>query len=465
MPPGRGRSSEIRRLEDKRGDIYAMPISDANVPEALQGGTNELAPMQLPYAVSTSSSRHDMHQRANQLGFNKKRACRKARPGILPDRGPFAARLSKIFSETPTSGAVKLTDNRLALQQRFEKGFKRYRSMCELRAIVPAPPCSPQEKQAELLCDETLETVNDTAGTMIRNGPMHPECHAKIAVPRAISDLFHLEYSQAVKESGMSSLEFADECNRKGIQFWPYHDISGWASLFSSCELDFNPLGDVGRARPLMQHSWVSRDPPVGFAPLTRDLGAKNAKAVTKVRVAAKVAASKATPHVLRRAGLCLARLGTPTEASTVGSDSARTLQAPAVDESRARPSAASKVAANIAAPNVTTSPIHSAKNDQTPSQIAKRYRVDVRELVRVNLSRFPELKAGSKLYKGTQIIVPILTSASQATRDSSECTQAKVRCNSRASQPSLVQPVAQAHATRKLVLCLSHRTISSRMA
>jgi hypothetical protein len=177
------------------------------------------------------------------------------------------------------------------------------------------------------------------------------------------------------------------------------------------------------------------------------------------------VAASKATQNVLRRAGLCLARLGASTEASIVGSDSACTLQAPAVDESRARPGAASKVAANIAAPNVTTWPIHSAKNDQTPSQIARRYRVDVRELVRVNLSRFPELKAGSKLYKGTQIIVPLSTSESQATRDSSECTQAKVRCNSRASQPSLVWPVVQAHATRKLVPCLSHRTISSRMA
>jgi hypothetical protein len=78
--------------------------------------------------------------------------------------------------------------------------------------------------------------------------------------------------------------------------------------------------------------------------------------------------------------------------------------------------------------PKATPWPIHSAKNDETPNRIAARYRVDVRELVRVNLCRFPELKPGSKLHKGTQIIVPISSSESHAARDSPERLQDTVR-------------------------------------
>jgi hypothetical protein len=64
--------------------------------------------------------------------------------------------------------------------------------------------------------------------------------------------------------------------------------------------------------------------------------------------------------------------------------------------------------APKVVAPKVAAWPIHSAKNDETPGQIATHYRVDVDELVHANVSQFPNLKAGSKLYKGTQLIVPI---------------------------------------------------------
>ena len=65
-------------------------------------------------------------------------------------------------------------------------------------------------------------------------------------------------------------------------------------------------------------------------------------------------------------------------------------------------------VVPKVVVPKVPAWPIHSAKNDETPGQIATHYRIDVDELVRANMSQFPNLRAGSKLYKGTQLIIPI---------------------------------------------------------
>jgi hypothetical protein len=122
------------------------------------------------------------------------------------------------------------------------------------------PPSSAVGMASLLQCDEALDSIflADVAGPAFIGDVAQPSdvavpagrksggvgelanfctpiCPgAKLELPRAMSDLFHLPLLTAVKASGMSSNAFHKECRKYGMQVWPFKDIRSWAALFSS---------------------------------------------------------------------------------------------------------------------------------------------------------------------------------------------------------------------------------------
>jgi hypothetical protein len=133
-------------------------------------------------------------------------------------------------------------------------------------------------------------------------------------------------------------------------------------------------------------------------------------------------------PGLTRRAKL---RAGTPVDL-------------PDADEEATTPTAADTTDLDL--PEDTYCDVHSALNDETPAQIAAHYQVDLDELLRVNASRLSNLKAGSKLYAGTQIVIPMQMTPGEATRKRKMIRIKK--CLSDEEAKSLQQPTELKKAT-----------------